>query len=30
MGLERIAAVQSTHDNYAIDLFATLIRAIAN
>jgi alanyl-tRNA synthetase len=30
MGLERIAAVlQGTHDNYAIDLFATLIRAIA-
>src|SRR6185437_14799047 len=28
MGLERIAAVlQGTHDNYAIDLFATLIRA---
>ena len=30
MGLERIAAVlQGTHDNYAIDLFATLIRDIA-
>src|SRR5690348_16987563 len=30
MGLERMAAVlQGTHDNYAIDLFATLIRAIA-
>jgi alanyl-tRNA synthetase len=30
MGLERIAAVlQGTHDNYAIDLFATLIRSIA-
>jgi len=30
MGLERIAAVlQGTHDNYAIDLFATLIHAIA-
>ncbi len=30
MGLERIAAVlQGTHDNYSIDLFATLIRAIA-
>ena len=30
MGLERIAAVlQGTHDNYAIDLFATLIRNIA-
>ena len=30
MGLERIAAVlQGTHDNYNIDLFATLIRAIA-
>ena len=30
MGLERIAAVlQGTHDNYGIDLFATLIRAIA-
>ena len=30
MGLERIAAVlQGTHDNYAIDLFATLIRAIS-
>ncbi len=29
MGLERIAAVlQGTHDNYAIDLFATLIRVI--
>lgn len=31
MGLERIAAVlQGTHDNYEIDLFATLIRAIAD
>src|SRR6476469_5202932 len=31
MGLERIAAVlQGTHDNYAIDLFATLIRGIAD
>ncbi len=30
MGLERIAAVlQGTHDNYSIDLFATLIRSIA-
>jgi alanyl-tRNA synthetase len=30
MGLERIAAVmQGTHDNYAIDLFATIIRHIA-
>jgi alanyl-tRNA synthetase len=30
MGLERIAAVlQGTHDNYAIDLFRALIRAIA-
>jgi alanyl-tRNA synthetase len=30
MGLERIAAVlQGTHDNYAIDLFATLIRGVA-
>ncbi len=30
MGLERIAAVlQGTHDNYAIDLFQTLIRVIA-
>src|SRR6476659_5194609 len=30
MGLERIAAVlQGTHDNYAIDLFQALIRAIA-
>ena len=30
IGLERIAAVlQGTHDNYAIDLFATLIRNIA-
>ena len=30
MGLERIAAVlQGTHDNYDIDLFATLIRAVA-
>jgi alanyl-tRNA synthetase len=31
MGLERIAAVlQGTHDNYSIDLFATLIRHIAD
>ena len=31
MGLERIAAVlQGTHDNYAIDLFTNLIRAIAD
>jgi alanyl-tRNA synthetase len=31
IGLERIAAVlQGTHDNYAIDLFATLIRVIAD
>jgi alanyl-tRNA synthetase len=31
MGLERIAAVlQGTHDNYAIDLFAALIGAIAD
>ncbi|HVX91624.1 MAG TPA: alanine--tRNA ligase, partial [Xanthobacteraceae bacterium] len=31
MGLERIAAVlQGTHDNYAIDLFRTLISAIAD
>ena len=31
MGLERVAAVlQGTHDNYAIDLFAALIRAIAD
>jgi alanyl-tRNA synthetase len=31
MGLERIAAVlQGTHDNYAIDLFGALIRAIAD
>ena len=31
MGLERIAAaLQGTHDNYAIDLFVTLIRAIAD
>lgn len=31
MGLERIAAVlQGTHDNYEIDLFATLIRAISD
>src|SRR5262249_58404718 len=31
MGLERIAAVlQGTHDNYSIDLFAALIRAIAD
>jgi alanyl-tRNA synthetase len=30
MGLERIAAVlQGTHDNYAIDLFRTIIQAIA-
>jgi alanyl-tRNA synthetase len=30
MGLERIAAVlQGTHDNYGIDLFVALIRAIA-
>jgi alanyl-tRNA synthetase len=30
MGLERVAAVlQGTHDNYNIDLFATLINAIA-
>jgi alanyl-tRNA synthetase len=30
MGLERVAAVlQGTHDNYNIDLFATLIRGIA-
>src|SRR5665213_1478757 len=30
MGLERVAAVlQGTHDNYAIDLFRTLIQAIA-
>ncbi|MBX6329138.1 MAG: alanine--tRNA ligase [Pseudolabrys sp.] len=30
MGLERIAAVlQGTHDNYAIDLFVGLIRAVA-
>jgi len=30
MGLERIAAVlQGTHDNYNIDLFATLINVIA-
>src|SRR6188474_1350636 len=30
MGLERLAAVlQGTHDNYAIDLFRALIRAIA-
>jgi alanyl-tRNA synthetase len=30
MGLERMAAVmQGTHDNYAIDLFATIIRHIA-
>jgi alanyl-tRNA synthetase len=30
MGLERIAAVlQGTHDNYSIDLFVALIRAIA-
>jgi alanyl-tRNA synthetase len=31
MGLERIAAVlQGTHDNYAIDLFAALIKAVAD
>ncbi|WP_439496731.1 alanine--tRNA ligase [Bosea sp. (in: a-proteobacteria)] len=31
MGLERVAAVlQGTHDNYEIDLFATLIRTIAD
>jgi alanyl-tRNA synthetase len=31
MGLERIAAVlQGTHDNYAIDLFAALIAAVAD
>ena len=31
MGLERIAAVlQGTHDNYSIDLFAALIRTIAD
>jgi alanyl-tRNA synthetase len=31
MGLERIAAVlQGTHDNYAIDLFRTIIAAIAD
>jgi alanyl-tRNA synthetase len=31
MGLERIAAVlQGTHDNYTIDLFAALIRAVAD
>ena len=31
MGLERIAAVlQGTHDNYAIDLFRALIKAIAD
>ena len=31
MGLERIAAVlQGTHDNYAIDLFGALIRAISD
>jgi len=31
MGLERIAAVlQGTHDNYSIDLFGALIRAIAD
>ncbi|HET9904737.1 MAG TPA: alanine--tRNA ligase [Xanthobacteraceae bacterium] len=30
MGLERIAAVlQGTHDNYAIDLFRAIIRAVA-
>ena len=31
MGLERIAAVlQGTHDNYEIDLFGALIRAVAD
>jgi alanyl-tRNA synthetase len=31
MGLERIAAVlQGTHDNYTVDLFASLIRTIAD
>src|SRR5712671_4691217 len=31
MGLERIAAVlQGTHDNYAIDLFGALIRAVGD
>jgi alanyl-tRNA synthetase len=31
MGLERIAAVlQGTHDNYAIDLFGALIKAVAD
>src|ERR1700674_2140841 len=31
LGLERIAAVlQGTHDNYAIDLFAAIIKAIAD
>ena len=31
MGLERIAAVlQGTHDNYAIDLFGALIRAVSD
>ncbi len=31
MGLERIAAVmQGTHDNYAIDLFGAIIRAVAD
>jgi alanyl-tRNA synthetase len=31
MGLERIAAVlQGTHDNYATDLFRSLIQAVAN
>jgi len=31
MGLERISAVlQGTHDSYAIDLFAALIRAVAD
>jgi alanyl-tRNA synthetase len=31
MGLERITAVlQGTHDNYAVDLFGALIRAIAD
>jgi alanyl-tRNA synthetase len=31
MGLERIAAVlQGTHDNYAIDLFRALIKAVAD
>ncbi len=31
MGLERVAAVlQGTHDSYAIDLFAAIIRAVAD